>query len=169
MRRFAAFFVLVLFVFGGVGCRKATATPPITTDFSCEFRAIYRELAVAGTLTRRAAGSVSLKFTEPSTLNGLTATWDGESVTLSLLGLEYTVTPESVPEAALGKELLSVLDAALRSEGEVTQDGNAVILSGVCNNHNYTYRYDAKSGAPISLLVPALPLTVTFENCQTTN
>ncbi len=166
MRRFFALSLLLLFVFGGMGCRKAKAVPPITTGFSCEFRAVYRELAVAGTLTRRSAGTVSLKFTEPSTLNGLTATWDGESVKLSLLGLEYTVTPESVPEAALGKELLSVLDAALRSEGKVTQDGNAVILEGICNDHDYTYRYNAKSGAPIHLSVPALPLTVTFSNCQ---
>ncbi len=166
MRRFVAFPLLLLFLFGGVGCRKVNPAPPITTDFSCEFRAVYRELAVAGTLSRRSAGSVSLQFTEPSTLNGLTATWDGESVTLSLLGLTYTVSPESVPEAALGKEVLSVLDAALRSEGKAAQDGDIVTLEGVCNNHDYTYRYHAQSGAPMHLSVPALPLTVTFENCK---
>lgn len=169
MRRLVAFALLFLFIVAGVGCRKKEVTPPITTDFSCEFRAVYRELAVAGTLTRHTAGTVLLNFSEPETLSGLTATWDGEAVKLSLLGLEYTVTPESVPEAALGKELLAVLDAALRSEGKVTQDGNAIILEGVCNSHDYTYRYDRQSGAPISLVVPALPLTVTFENCKTTN
>ncbi len=167
MRRFVAFSLLLLLVLSGMGCRKETAVPPITTNFSCEFHAIYRELAVAGTLTRRTAGSVSLTFTEPETLNGLSATWDGEAVKLSFLGLEYTLSPESVPEAALGKGLLAVLDAALRNEGDITQDGDAVVLQGVCNNHDYTYRYDKESGAPVSLVIPSLPLSVTFENCKT--
>ena len=166
MRRFAAFSLLFLGILCGAGCRKKQVAPPIATDFTCEFRAVYRELAVEGTLTRRSAGSISLGFTKPETLNGLTATWDGETVKLSLLGLEYTLNPESVPEAALGKELLAVLDAALRNEGNTAQDGKAILLQGVCNNHDYTYRYDAASGAPLSLSVPDLPLSITFSNCK---
>lgn len=166
MRRFAALSLLFLGILCGTGCRKKQVAPPIATDFTCEFRAVYRELAVEGTLKRRSAGSISLGFTKPETLNGLTAAWDGEAVKLSLLGLEYTLNPESVPEAALGKELLAVLDAALRNEGNTAQDGKAVLLQGICNNHEYTYRYDAESGAPLSLSVPALPLSITFSNCK---
>jgi hypothetical protein len=166
-RHLVVFFTCLLLVLCLFGCRRSvTATPPVSTDFSCNFKATYRELSVAGTLTRRSAGTVSLSFTEPETLNGLTASWDGDAVTLSLLGLQYTVSPESIPEAALGEELLAVFDAALRGEGKTEQDKAVTTFTGTYNNQTYTYRYDTKSGAPLSLIVPALPLSVTFNECQ---
>lgn len=167
MRRVSAYFFvffLCLLCFGG--CRPRESTPqPVAADFSCQFRANYRELAVAGTLTRRTAGTLSLTFSEPETLKGLTAAWDGETVKLSFLGLEYTVNPESVPEAALGKELTAVFDAALRDEGEREQKGSLVTVTGMCNEHAYTYVYNSETGAPVSLSVPSLPLSAAFSDC----
>ncbi len=167
MRRTAVSLLVFLFcVLCAGGCAPKQQVPqPMAADFLCEFRANYRELTVAGTLTRYTAGTLLLAFSQPETLSGLTAEWNGETVKLSFLGLEYTVSPEVVPEAALGKELTAVLDAALRGEGERKQEGAAVTVTGMVGEHTYTYVYDSQTGAPQSLVIPSLPLSMTFSDC----
>lgn len=155
---------LVLLVLAG--CRPQKPTEPVATDFVCEFRAEYNDLAATGTLTRRTAGTLLLEFSEPETLNGLSAEWDGEKVTLKYLGLSYDVDPAKLPENALGEGLLTAFDTALRGEGERQEADDKVTVKGLSGNIEYTYVYNAISGAPLSLSVPAIPLTVTFENVQ---
>ena len=155
--------LLVLFT----GCRPKKPTEPIAVDFVCEFRAEYNDLTATGTLTRRTAGTLLLEFSEPETLDGLSAEWDGEKVTLRYLGLSYDVDPAKLPENALGEGLLSCFDAALRGEGERKEADGKVTVNGLSGNAAYTYVYDAKSGAPLSLAIPSIPLTVTFSNTQT--
>ena len=149
------------------GCRPKQSAEPVAVDFMCEFRAQYNDLTATGTLTRRTAGTLLLEFSEPETLNGLSAEWDGEKVTLKYLGLSYDVDPHKLPENALGEGLLSAFDTALRGEGERQEEDGKVTVNGFSGNAAYTYVYDATSGAPLSLSIPSIPLTVTFSNLQT--
>lgn len=155
-------FALVL-----VGCNRKKSVEPVAVDFMCNFKAQYNDLTAVGTITRRTAGTLLLEFSEPETLNGLSAEWDGEKVTLRYLGLSYDVDPATLPENALGEGLLSAFDAALRGEGERTEADGKVTVSGLSGNSTYTYVYDAQTGVPLSLTVPSIPLTVTFSNLKT--
>ncbi len=148
------------------GCRPKPSAEPVAVDFTCAFRAEYNDLTATGTLTRRTAGTLLLEFSKPETLNGLSAEWDGEKVTLKYLGLSYDVDPAKLPENALGEGLLSAFDAALRDEGEKQEEDGKVTVTGMSGNAEYTYVYDAKSGAPLSLTIPSIPLTVTFSDLQ---
>lgn len=153
--------VLVAVVLLVAGCRPSAAEPQ-SAEFSCTVEATYRELNVKGTLTRYGAGTLALAFDEPETLNGLTVRWDGEAITLSLHGLEFTADAASVPESALGTEIVAALDAALRGEGERREAGGVLTVNGSGPNGAYTLTFDAQSGVPLALSVPSLPLTVTF-------
>lgn len=155
--------LLILFA----GCRPPKPTEPIATDFVCEFRAEYNDLTATGTLTRRTAGTLLLEFSEPETLDGLSAEWDGEKVTLRYLGLSYNVDPAKLPENALGEGLLSAFDATFRGEGERSETDGKITVNGLSGSAQYAYVYDAKSGAPLSLTIPSIPLTVTFSDIQT--
>ena len=96
-RRWVALLAVMLTVM--VGCHpKTPRAQPNTAEFSCDIRAIYKELAVAGSLTRHSIGTLELAFTEPATLNGLTAVWDGETVTMHLYGLSFSTDPAAIPE-----------------------------------------------------------------------
>lgn len=161
-RRLGALLAVMLTVM--VGCHPQTPrVQPNTAEFTCDIRAAYKELAVAGSLTRHSAGTLELKFTEPSTLDGLTAVWDGETVTMHLYGLSFTADPTSIPESGLGQELVAVLDAALRGEGErEIGEGGTVVLTGETAAGAYTLVCDGNSGYPLSLSVPALPLSAEF-------
>ncbi len=164
-RRFSALCLSLLLLC--TGCRPKQTAEPVAVDFTCEFRAQYNDLTATGTLTRRTAGTLLLEFSEPETLNGLSAEWDGEKVTLKYLGLSYDVDPHKLPENALGEGLLSAFDTALRGEGERKEADGKVTLNGLSGTSTYTYVYDATSGAPLSLVIPSIPLTVTFTNVQT--
>ncbi len=160
MRRWWCVPVLLMVLLAG--CRPAKNAEPKAVEFSCKMQATYRDLAVEATLTRYGAGTLALEFEQPDTLRGLTARWDGEAVTLSLYGMEFTAELSSVPESALGREIVAVLDAALRGEGELRRENGVLTLRGNTSDGAYTATFDAESGMPRTLSVPHLPLEVRF-------
>lgn len=147
-------------------CHRKSIAEPRGDGFSCTFDAVYQEMRIRGTLTRKTAGTLTLSFKEPATLNGLTATWNGESITFSLHGLNFSVDPSTVPESALGQELLSALDAVARGEGQRRAEDGTAVLTGNGMNGDFVLQYDAETGWPQSLSVPALPLEITFSDIQ---
>ncbi len=149
------------------GCRRQTpVAEPIGDGFTCTLNATYRDMVIGGTLTRAGGGTLTLTFTAPETLRDLAAVWDGESVTLQWHGLSFSGDPATVPQAALGEELVAVLDTALRGEGEREADGDTVTLRGSGDNGSYAFTYDAATGEPRTLSVPSLPLEVTFSEFE---
>ena len=148
------------------GCAPKTQAPPVTTDFSCRIQANYGDMAVTGELTRHSAGTLELTFSQPDTLDGLTALWDGETVTLQMYGLSFSVDPASVPESALGEELIAVLDAALRGESQGRQENGNMVFEGQGKNGAYTLICNGESGYPVSLTVPSLPLYAEFSEFE---
>lgn len=166
MRRGAALVLLVLMLLV-TGCRQLTQTAdPVGADFTCRIQADYKDMDVEGTLIRQTAGMLRLTFSAPESLAGMTAVWDGESVELEMNGLSFSVDPATVPESALGEEIVAVLDAAIRGEGERTQDGDKLIIRGNGDNGMYELTCDARTGVPLELSVPSIPLSVTFSDFE---
>lgn len=161
-RRIAVLCVLLCFLC--IACRPIQPSDPLSVDFSCDFRAEYQSLTVAGTLTRHTAGTLQLTFTEPETLRDVSADWNGENVSLRYMGLSFSA--DALPERALGDQLIHAFDAAFSGEGEREQNDETVTLNGTSSGKPFTYIYDSESGKPLSLSVPSLPLTVTFSNVR---
>ncbi len=164
MSRRVATLALTLILLCFTACAKPQPAEPLSVNFTCDFRAQYSNMTAAGKLTRYTAGTLRLDFTEPETLNGLSAEWNGDTVTLRFLGLSYTVDPATLPEGALGEHLLNALDAALRGDGNREEQDGRVTVTGLVGDTAYTYVYDADSGAPLSLEAPSL--SVTFSHVQ---
>lgn len=160
-----------------VGChRPQTTAPPIATGFSCTARGTYRGEEVAGTITRTAAGLLTISLTAPEALDGLSMAWDGESVTLKLLGIEWAINPDTIPEAALGERVLRALDAVVygeyADESALTDDGRLKTVGtagDTADNAAFTLYSDPESGALLSLEVPSEELTLTFSEFQITS
>ncbi len=154
--------MLCAIVLLSTGCRKQTASPPVTTDFSCDFTARYGEMKVKGTLTRYTAGTLQLAFTYPSTLQDIVAIWNGESIKVQYHDMTFQVTPSALPESALGEAVIWVLDEITRGEGTTTESGDTVTISGSQGEVEYVYVYRAQNGEPLSLSIPSYDLEVTF-------
>ena len=160
MRRWAAM-GLAMVITVCLGCTPKPSVSPETADFACDFTATYRDLQVAGELARYGAGTLSITFTAPETLEGVTAVWNGESVTFSLYGLSFSADPATLPETALGGELVAVLDNALNGTDACRAEGDTLLLEGTSPSGSYTLTCHGESGLPLALSVPSLPLTAT--------
>lgn len=145
-----------------VGCGLRRPREARVADFSCRIEATMGDLSLSGTLTRYTAGTLELAFDKPEMLKGLTALWDGNVVTLQMLGLEFDVDPASVPESALGNEIVGVLDQVLKAEVEGKTKGETLVFEGTLNGHAYTLVCNGESGLPQSLSMPARDLYAKF-------
>ena len=147
-----------------IGCnRPAVATPPTATGFSCTAVGTYRGEEIAGTLTRASAGLLTVTLTRPAALEGLTMEWNGESVSLGMLGLQWSLDPEKVPEAALGEQLLLALDTLVYSAGDSETDAEGRVVTRDADN-TFTIYSDPNSGALLALEVPNAALSLTFSD-----
>ncbi len=148
-------------------CKKSggKAEAPVVTGFECDVKLTYRDMDIAGHLTRLNAGTLTLAFTEPASLKDMTMMWDGENISMKMYGLTFGVDPSEVPESALGKGIIDALDVAFRggaAKGEVTDEG--VKTQGDSVNGQFELLSDPDSGSLLALKVPSLNLTASFSN-----
>ena len=160
---FAALCCLCL-AFCSCGPSGKSAQPPVTTDFECDVQLTYRDMEVSGHLSRYSAGTLSMDFTLPDTLNGMTMTWDGETISVKMHGLTFGVDPSTVPESALGRGILDVLDNALRLGGNGQVSAGQLKTTGESVNGEFELISDPETGNLLSMTVPSLGITATFSN-----
>ena len=168
MRRFIIGICLLLCTGLWGGCQRTPTaiTPPVTTGFSCRVTANYNGMAVEGQMVRHLADDLTLTLTKPDTLNGLTLTLDGNTLTAAWHGVTATVDPAQLPQAGALPLLLHTLDAAatLTDGGERTADG--LKFTGETDLGSYTLLSDPETGNLLTLEIPAAELTVTFSDFQ---
>lgn len=144
--------------------RSSTPEQPVTSGFSCGIRAEYGDMIVKGQLERTAAGTLKIDVEEPETIRGLSMEWSGgQNVKLKLHGLSFDVSPDSVPQSAVGSAILGALDSAVsgaRDNGQLTENG--VLTKGVAAGGEYELLSDPETGALLSLSVPSASLKVEF-------
>lgn len=172
LRRLPAVF-LALFCAAGLLCacspQEKAPEKPVTTGFSCDVDMSYQDMQISGRLIRESAGTLTLEFTEPASLDGLSMQWDGETITMKAGALSFGVDPAAIPESALGKGLLDALDAGYRSqeEGELTDQG--LSTTGQSVNGDFEILSDPATGSLLSLEIPKLHVTASFSNFQLTD
>ncbi len=142
-----------------VGCGAPQTTTPVTDGFTCHAAIQYREMAVEGTLASTQDGKLTLAFSLPKSLQGVTLGFDGTEMTMELGGMSLTLPTEKVPESALIRCLLGVLTAA-HPKGSVTEEG--YVISGEAEGKAYALVCDPTSGLPLSLSVPEEELEAVF-------
>lgn len=167
MKRWIIVGIAAVLIGGGVFWfsqnKKANAAPPITDGFTCNVAITYHQTELDGTLSRTADGKLSVSFSKPATLSGMTVNWDGEEMTLQLGSLNVPVNAQNVPQGALIKRLLSVLTVQTE-DGELTEQGYTV--SGDIDGLAYTVVYDAESGLIRSVSAPNEDLQVVFSDVK---
>ncbi len=158
--------LLLCLLFAGCNTAATAGERPIAVGFSCTATGTYRGDAVAGSVERNAAGLLTFTLSKPEELNGLTMTWDGQTVTLGMLGLTWSLSPEKVPSAALGKRLLQTLDAVVYStaDGVMTEDGRRKTTGDIEAGVTYTLYSDPETGALLALDVPSEELHLQFND-----
>lgn len=140
------------------GCQQP-APEPDTDGFTCRATVRYREMDVEGTLTCTEDGKMTLDFTLPKSLQGVTLGFDGTEMTMGLGGMDLTVPTEQIPQSALLVCLLRTLSAP-HPDGTETEEG--LVIRGEVEQTAYVLVCDPASGLPRSLSVPDEELEAVF-------
>lgn len=162
MKKWVCTVVAVALMLSAVGCTRDKPAETVTDGFSCRVAAAYREMNVEGDLRCAEDGDLSLTFTLPKSLQGVTLGWDGDQITMALGDMQMDVPADSVPQSALIRCLSRVLTAP-HGEGTDTDDG--YVVKGEVEDTDYTITFDSASGLPRSLSVPDEELEATFTDC----
>ena len=144
------------------GCQKP-APQPNTDGFTCRATVRYREMDVEGTLTCTEDGKMTLDFTLPKSLYGVTLGFDGNEMTMGLGGMDLAVPTEQIPQSALLVCLLRILSAS-HPEGSETEEG--LVIRGEAEQVPYVLVCDPASGLPRSLSVPDEELEAVFSDVK---
>lgn len=166
-RVFNLVFCLLIIISLAACSKKSKSEQPITTGFSCGVDVSCNDMNVKGRITRSSAGTLLFEVEEPKTLNGMTMQWDGDSVSLKLFGLSFDVNPENIPQTALARSILNVLDAAvgMHGEGEETKEG--LVTKGTASIGEFEILSDSKTGNLLKLRIPSAGLTASFSDFAT--
>jgi len=162
-RVFSLLFILIM-LFSVVSCtRPAQNFTKVSTDFTCGFDADYKDMKIKGALTRYTAGTLKLDIEEPNTLKGMVMEWDGEKVTVKMYGISFDVSPDTIPQSALGHIIGLALDSSLAAHGQegVEVDGG-VEITGDSSIGEFVLGIDSDTGFVRSLSVPSQQLDIRF-------
>ncbi len=160
MKRFCSLLWIVSILLCLCGCGKEPAIEPITDGFTAEATIRYKEMDVKGQFSCSSDGRVTMVFTEPKSLDGVTLGWTGTQMQMQLGGMSIAVKEDSMPDGGLIRCLVQVLSNVESKKGK--KDGGDYVISGKIEEKAYTLVCDAKSGLPKSLSVPDENLTAEF-------
>lgn len=166
MKRFFGLFtaaVLVLCCVGG--CGKKTTIQPITDGFTAQADIRYKEMDVQGQFSCSEDGRVTMVFSLPKSLEGVTLGWDGTQMQMQLGGMTIAVDEDSMPDGGLIRCLTGVLSSVEPKKGK--QEGEDYVIDGEAKGVSFTLICDATTGLPKTLSVPSENLTATFSQVKT--
>ena len=144
------------------GCGKQTTIDPITDGFTAQAAIRYKEMDVQGQFSCSEDGRVTMVFSQPKSLDGVTLGWNGSEMQMRLGGMTIAVAEDSMPDGGLIRCLAEVLASVQPKEGEIS--GGDYVINGDADGTAYTLVCDAETGLPKSLSVPDAALTAEFSN-----
>lgn len=170
LRRFAALCLTFAVFLSACACsRPKPAEKPITIGFECNAAIRYGDMNVKGHLKRSTAGTLEMDIDEPETLKGMSMVWNGEKITLKMYGLSFDVSPDNIPQSALGLSILKALDAMLSDKGSGRITGDGFTTSGVFNGSKFEIVSDPSTGKLLSLKIPSIELSADFTDFKLLN
>lgn len=139
-------------------------SPQLDESYAVQAEMEYAEgLSAQLSLTRYGSELWEAAFTEPASLAGVVLTFDGNTVSASYKGLEFTV-----PKSALAaKNMLLYITDALNAAAAADQlpcsrlEDGSWVCSGDSDGGCYSLSF-AENGQPLRFELPAQPLTVSF-------
>ena len=165
MKRFFGRLMAVTAVFLCLcGCGKETAIQPITDGFTARATIQYKGMDVEGQLSCSADGRVTMVFSQPRTLDGVTLGWNGSEMQMQLGGMTIAVSEDSMPDGGMIRCLTQVLASAEPKKSK--KSGETYVINGEVNDTAFTIVCDAATGLPKSLSVPDEELEATFSQVE---
>ena len=146
------------------GCSKKQEIEPRTAGFSCKAQVHCSGTEFTCDLMIGENGTASAKITEPSSLKGLSCSYNGDKMTLSYLGIKKEIDPSQYTEFGYFSEVRRIL-LSVPENAEAAVKNGAYTYEGECSAGSYTIEFRA-DGFPVKVTLPSEDLTVTFSDFE---
>ncbi len=174
-RSFLAFFLCILMVIGFTGCKRtqgeaangenlpSTASQPF--ESSAQFT--YGDFSFDAVVKRESPGACVITITSPKAVEGMKFTYQNDKLTVEYLGLSVDIDPNAALSQAAVSAVVKALDAVARQNGtHVSFEDGKFLIDGQTENGDFTLVLDGKSGNFLSMEMPEIPMSITFQNFQ---
>ena len=149
---------------------SASKPPKAPTSFETDVEANFGNTQTACHISRVAAGTCEIGFSQPKAMRGMSLTWDGEELKLKYHDLSFGIEPSKYPQTAFGTAMINAFDSMVRvSELKIAHEENTWVYKGKCKSGNFILTQDDKTGFYKSLSVPELKFTAQFKNFKEIN
>ena len=156
---FAMLCCCVLFL---AGCGEKKTAEVELGNISFDAAVTYDTYSFACTVNLGSAGTFESEITAPESVAGTKLAFDGESLTVNYMGLEYK--PELPLSQETANSIINQIFSSVQTGGQNAQkeDGN-FILRGEVSGKKFSL-YVTESGLPLSLSCPEVSLVAEFSN-----
>lgn len=157
--------VLMLFFTGCANKNDVNTLEPIPPSFTADITIDYGSAQFGAQLNRTADG-LTVSFTSPEVLNGLTASKNINGSSINYLGLSVSSLNGWLPQKSVLNILNEVLNAVC-GEGStysVKNQNGCYVYEGTAENSLFELVRDCETLNIKSISVPESNLTVTFNN-----
>lgn len=134
-------------------------------NFRCKATISYNGIEAEADVVRSADGSTRVTLNTPEALQGLQFDFAQDSVSLNFKGLKLDVEPSSFLASSMASAMVNAVNTALADENFSAKEKDGVMeYTAKGNSGSFTLGLDAKTGAPVSLVVPSLDLNCNFSD-----
>lgn len=149
MKKLLTSMFVCMLVFAVVSCsspisQTAKRQNNLNSQFSAVMNISLDKLNADGTITRLSDGNWEAEFDSPNTLSGVKLCFEGNNVTASYKGLNFSVPRSAIPVKAMLINLISAVDTAAREEElQGTENEGLLNINGSLDGGDYTLSVDA--------------------------
>lgn len=122
-----------------------------------------KDMTLEADVNRSSPQKLTMQVTEPAVLEGLTFTYDGETVGISFQGMRFDLADDSLTAKMAAKVLLYTINSASEQSGvTVTRTENGISIRGENEQGDFEILLDREKGSILKCSMPNLELECSF-------
>lgn len=154
---------LTLLLLPSCGKQKTEASPDVNRLFTATASIVYDDFEAQATVSRLGDDMWEVEFTSPKTLAGVKLFYNGEDITASYLGLNFSIPESAAPTKSMLTMLFQSFDqAAAGAPLPFTEEDGISVFTGTGDFGKFMLSVDNASGNPVSFEIPEEKLSVQF-------
>lgn len=122
-----------------------------------------KDMTLEADVNRSSPQKLTMQVTEPAVLEGLTFTYDGETVGISFQGMRFDLADDSLTAKMAAKVLLYTINSASEQSGvTVIRTENGISIRGENEQGDFEILLDREKGSILKCSMPNLELECSF-------
>lgn len=163
---FAVFFMLMFYGGSKKGTKpvnREKVSESLSKPFKANAEIRLEDMELSASINKKGEGSADVSITKPESLKDITASFDGENITLGYKGMEVKLNKDSAVTNMLIKAVISAIDKASADGGlDIVADDNGIKLSGSGENGEFELQLNKADYSIAKISLPQLDLECEF-------